>query len=404
MTATLKTPLLVYLDSSDFSTLSEPHLSQEPLALIQMLVEWTRAGQIKLVFSGTHLMEMAPLDSVYTQAAAARADLMVSLCGRNAVMSLDRLIEWELKVLTGASPSVPQIVSSNGEWYPEWGQMISPVQWIEAARDVDGIAKEQGLNRQQRRLVKRSLFRGGGRPKRKTNQFLAANEPTSDYSEILERYPMRPEDARVFGQYVAGKATAQQANEAFLESLRDPKWMMRWFAEHHSKLTPLIQWLRGPSEKMLIAANAMAAAMQTLRLNRARHTSGERPAGFTAETWSQMQDQFLCTVATRLLEHHSLPRTSTLSAKDVDQACPGFTTFVRSVHSALKDVTTETPRQAKASDFVDGAHALYAPYVDVFRADSYMANHIRKSLPNGGTTVVPKLSMLRAAIDSRLAG
>ena len=136
MTATVTTPLLVYLDSSDFSTLSRSNLSPEHEGLKQQLAAWANSGQVRFVFSGTHLMEMAPLNSAYTPAAAARADLLVSLCSRNALVSLDRLIALELKVLADLSSELPRALSSNGEWYPDWGQMISPVEWVDAARDV----------------------------------------------------------------------------------------------------------------------------------------------------------------------------------------------------------------------------------------------------------------------------
>lgn len=395
-------PLRVYLDSSDFSTLSNPGRSIEQEAVRSQLSEWADTGLVQFVFSGTHLMEMAPLSATYTPAAAARADLVVGLCRRNAVISFDRLVVLEMKRLQDPTAPAAAVVSTSAEWYPEWGNMISPVDWVDAIKEVDAASKSHGLNRQQRRSLKKGLFKGG-RPKEATRQFLADNDLGSDYRELLERYPMREQDARVLGRYVVGKATAAQANDAFLESLRDPRWMMRWFANHHAKLTPFVQWLREPAEKLLSSVGEMAEAARRMHELRGILGPSYQPELLTAEGWARLQDETVRNVARRGLKHFSPDANVSVSANDVDERCPGLSAFIRSVHSAIRDVTSETPRQPKASDFADGVHAMYAPYVDVFRADSYMANHIRRCVERHGTVVVPRLSQLVSAVAERLS-
>lgn len=394
-------PLLVYLDSSDFSTLSNPGRSNEQEVVRSQLTGLTESGLVQFVFSGTHLMEMAPLSSTYTPAAAARADLLVELCGRNAVISFDKLVKLELGRLAEPTASTANVVSTTAEWYPEWGNMISPVQWVDAIKEVDITSRQHGLNRQQRRQLKKGLFKDG-RPKKVTLQFLADNGESNDYKELVQRYPMREQDARVLGWYVVGKATAVQANEAFLESLRDPRWMMRWFAEHHGQLSPFVQYLREPAEKLLASVADIADAAHQMHKLRDSLGPSYQPEFLTANGWNRLQDATVLNIANRCLKHFSLSGNDSVTANDVDNYCPGLSAFIRSVHSAVRDSTSETPRQSKGSDFVDGVHAMYAPYVDIFRADSYMASHIRRCVEGHGTTVVPKLSQLVSAIDDRL--
>lgn len=365
------------------------------------LQEWADAGQVEFPFSGTHLMEMAPVRATYTPAAAARADLLVSLCQRNAVISFDKLIATELGRLKDPAAPHANVVSATAEWYPAWGNMMSPVQWVDAIKEVDITGKEHGLNREQRRHVKKALFKGG-QPKKATRQFLADNEAGNDYKELLERYPMREQDARVLGRYVIGTATAAQANDAFFESLRDPRWMIRWFANHHDQLNPFIQWLRGPAEKLFASVGDMAEAARRMRELGSALGPSYKPELLSAHGWARAQDETVCTVARRGLNRFYPDTTMSLVAADIDERCPGLSAFVRSVHSAIRDVTSETPRQAKASDFADGVHAMYAPYVDIFRADSYMANHVRRCVARHGTTVVPKLTQLPSVISDRL--
>lgn len=394
-------PLRVYLDSSDFSTLSNSARSNEQEAIRHALAEWADSGLVQFVFSGTHLIEMAPLAPTYTPAAAARADLLVNLCRQNAVISYDRLIDAELKRLRDPAAPPANVVSTTGEWYPRWGDMMSPVDWVDAIRQVDEASEEHGLNRQQRRRLKRALFKGG-RPKKVTRQFLADNERSSDYAELVEHYPMRLEDARVLGRYVIGEATAEQANEALLNSLRDPRWMMQWFANHYSRMSPFIEWLRAPAEKLLAAALKMHESAQQLHEMQRIVGTSLQPEIFTVKGWARLQDETVCNIAQRAVDHFTPGAKGPTSAKCVDESCPGLSAFIRSVHSAIRDTISETPRYPKASDFADGVHAMYAPYVDFFRADSYMANHIRRCVERHGTFVVPKLSLLIPAVAQRL--
>ena len=61
-----------------------------------------------------------------------------------------------------------------------------------------------------------------------------------------------------------------------------------------------------------------------------------------------------------------------------------------------------TPRKAKLSDFPDAMHAMYAPYVDVFRADSFMAPHVNRCVQRHSTIVVSKLDELVTSIGEVL--
>ena len=393
-------PLRVYLDYSDFSTLANANRTAEQDNIRRQLTMWAEEGLVQFVFSGAHLIEMAPLDACYTPAAVARADLLVSLCHRNAVISFDRLILAELNCLQDPELPAPKVISTSAEWYPEVGNLVSPVQWVDAMKEVDVTSKEIGLNRQQRRQLKRKFFKNG-QPTKATRRFLQFNEQSADYKELIEQYPMRLQDAKVLGQYTVGKATAAQANEAFLESLRDPRWMMQWFANHYAKLSTFSQWLRAPAEKLLAAVTDIAEAARRIHELGSIIGPSHKPY-LTSEYWERQQDEILCSIARRLLEVHSPGAHFDVIAGDIDERCPGLSTFFRTAHSAVRDVTGRTPRQPKASDFADGVHAMYAPYVDVFRADSYMANHVRICVQRHGTMVVPKLSQLVPVIKNCL--
>jgi len=45
---------------------------------------------------------------------------------------------------------------------------------------------------------------------------------------------------------------------------------------------------------------------------------------------------------------------------------------------------------------------MYAPYVDIFRADAYMAGHLNRVSASHRTTIAPKLDQWVLAIEKRL--
>ena len=59
--------------------------------------------------------------------------------------------------------------------------------------------------------------------------------------------------------------------------------------------------------------------------------------------------------------------------------------------------------EPKKSDWVDSLHAMYAPYVDIFRTDSYMAPIVEAKVEKYGTTVVAKIGNLAEKIETRLS-
>ena len=394
--------VVIYLDSNDYSTLSDPRRRTDALDKVRCaLLELASSPSVLFAFSGAHLSEMAPLEAKYAPAATARADLLIELCGRNAFISFDRLIKAELAHLANSPAVAPQVLSSNADWFPELEDVISPIKWADTAREIDSSIKERGLNREQRRTLKRQLFKSN-QPRPSMRGWLASQAEGEDTTDILRLYPMRPEDAKVLGRYVLGHATTEQAETAFLESLRDPRWMMRWFAAHSDKLTPVTEWLRGPSRDMADRMKEIAAGAQELRRLEAIPKAGFRAEMLTPSGWNAAQNLLLLNVANRLLVQFYPECASIDNVEIIDARCPGLSTAIRSLHSALWDSVGTRPRTPQESDFVDAVHSMYAPYVSIFRADRYMAPHIQRQVAHHQTRVVSRLEDLPDQISGML--
>lgn len=343
---------------------------------------------------------MAPLKSGHAvRAATARADLLVELCGRRTLISFDQLLQRELGGLDRPQANIHPVINQNGEWYPEWEESpISPVQWAETWRAISEETKSHGLNREMRRKLKHKVVRKG-KPTFGIQTFLSESAEGFDYSQLVQLYPMRLEDARVLGRYAIGTATVEEANKAFLESLRDPRWMMRWFVAHADTLSPVNEWLRSPARNMTRLVGEVADAATKLYALRSQLGNDFGEDILSRGAWLRQQDKMLVNVAASVRQAIFKDRPErTLKVAEIDELCPGFATMVRTAHNSIRSSVMEQPRKPKDSDFLDAVHAMYAPYVDVFRTDGFMAPHV-EACALSNTRVVPKLSQLVPLLD-----
>lgn len=398
-----KTPPIICLDNNDYSTLSDPSRRTDELDGIRdQLLEFARSGSVIFAFAGSHLMEMAPLKPEHTAAAAARADLLVALCGKSALISIDRLARGELAQAAGLDMTPVSILTNDATWFPVFdGDLLSPFTQADRVSTVVEAIKEHGGNRAHRRAQKRKFLKGS-KPTPQLQAFFAERAANPDLKDMLQSYPMRPEDAKVLTRYILGHATAKEAEIAMLSSLRDPSWMMRWFAEHHDTMSPLIHWLRAPSQKFIASLQEVMAGAQEWRRLQAMAGGKLKAEIFPAKEWRATQDDMFLRISNRVLAHFNPNCQPIADVGLLAEYCPGMSAMVRSILSSARDSLGVRPRSPQASDFADGVHAAYAPYVSIFRADGYMAPHIKKQVEHRGTLVVGKLGDLPNQIRGTL--
>jgi hypothetical protein len=112
-------PLQVYLDSSDFSDLSDPKKATvcRPVAL--QLIEWRNKGKIEIRCSQAHVCEMAPTAPQHLDLARRRAECIVQLCGKRTLLAHGDLATAEVVALHRRTPLEPQHVRNDaGMWMP----------------------------------------------------------------------------------------------------------------------------------------------------------------------------------------------------------------------------------------------------------------------------------------------
>jgi len=362
--------LQVYLDSSDYSVLSNPQCQTPALGAIRdKLFSWANSGDVEFRYSAAHICEMAPLAGTDGRAAEARADILFELCGHKTLLSADKVIIKELSILSEEGGTPIEIRSENGNWFP----------------DLEGI------------------FPTALAPSRKDRR----NPPPylkQAVKEIVSQFPMRHLSAKTLSSYLLGLETKEAAETAFLQSFREPTWLMRWFAKNGNMMTPIIDWMRGPSKSLLESTKATAIEFARIREAFSREAPKGTPLpGTDKKARAELRNQQLQRIALRITEGEGIVIQSLPDIAAIEQYAPGFTISISVWVDSVWRSISETPRAPKESDFVDAIHAVYAPYVDIFRTDSYMADLMKKPASTHGTQVVGLLSDLVPAIEARLS-
>jgi hypothetical protein len=391
-----KQSTVIYLDSCDYSNLSHSKLDTTKSEQLAALRALKKRGDVVFVYSGAHISEMSPLDQEYANAAVARTELMVEFCDRSTMISYDRLMRAELTRLVERDPHPVDVFDRNGGWFPDMGSLISPLDDLDLSGQMKEEADKQQLNRQQRRFANATMMKNGGF---RSNFEQRAGE--MDISELLAKIPMRPKDAMVLKRYVIGKATRQQAEKAFLESLRDPTFMSQWFINHHHQMGAIIEWVRRPAQEFI---DSCSKTLAELAENLAKLPEAERAnamKGASGERWTKLKKQGMLDIVNRLLARHWPGTPACENASLVEQYCPGIFVCLNGFYNSLQNSLGMKGRALKVSDFVDFIHALYIPYVSFFRADRYMCGVLQPLAARFGTQVLESPAKLLQALDAR---
>jgi len=396
-------PVKVYLDSSDYSTLSAPDLGTSDAAVRDRLIHWVRKGSIRCYFSHVLLAEMAPTTPGREDHAVARAALLFDLCRANTMIAPQRLMTMELARAISIEYSATSAYSTDGQWFPDGGdELPAPATRDELSAQIQDCAtelfQESQLNRAQRRQAQKRL-----RTQRTfVHQRVRERARTLTLSEeqarqSLNGYPLKAEDVVVLMRYYAGHGTEEAAQVAYRRSLSDPKWILEWMYRDVDRSREFADWLRAPGEDLSRQLMRSVGLADDLR---ALSDSSIGREFLSNDAWRARIDDSMArvctTIATKFLGHEGQ-----VSAKLIETKCPGTHAMLGTFYSAWRAAVEHNRKAPMRSDYGDALHAIYAPYVDVFRADSSMAPHVARHV-SGNICVVQKLRNLIPTIEQLL--
>lgn len=388
----------VYLDSQDYSTLSNPVLSDDLQSIKEKLLNLAESGAVCFYFSSLIVSEASPSESAAIEHAIRRGDFLTAICQRRALRFNHDVINDEVRYFIEGRHERVDVVCPNGDWFPAI-DLPEPVPLAELAKEyVYNEATAQNLSRQQRRAAQRKIIKKGEMRPELINALRAMNA-NAYVKHVTDQYPMQPWNAEVLVRYCLGEATKEEAVNAFRDCLRDPCWLMRWFVNKEELAHPLVSLVRKPGKEIGEMFRGLISLAEDIR--GFEHLLDDSP--LSRNNWNALLDKGLVDVFSGVAEHLSPGWSQQVDAKSIAKSCPGLTAMIGSIYSSIWDNVSGSRKSLPSdSQFPDAMHAVYAPYVDLFRADRYMAPHIQKHVGAGGAQIVSRLTDLPKAIEQRL--
>jgi hypothetical protein len=382
---------IVYLDSSDYSVLSDPSReTAEVRDIREQLLAWVRAGSVDFRYSQVHISEMAPTREDKIEEAVLRVGLLCKLCGPSCLIGYWEVLQLERLRLERQDPKLGTVFSNRGEWFTGIDETVSKM--------LEGIfnAKSEVVETLNKIATSRAHLRASEKLIKEQVQPVIAS---------LERdLPLRPGNGQVFGRYMIGNAPERELRKALDAAVREPVWMIRWLHKNFESMGPALSFLRGPSTTFHSDMTKLRKWVSDLR----RERSAEHFESSVAGIDDISNDSLLIALLqqSQSVFEISIPHTADGSVDlDVLQSCaPGLLAALKtSIQVGLAGTTVGTPRKPLGSDFLDVFHTFYAPYVHVFRADRYMAPIVQKSLGASTTQVVGSIADVVPAIERLLS-
>jgi len=385
-------PIRVYLDSSDFSKFSElQKQSSEYKDTFEYLIKKRDEGLITICFSEAHVIEAAPTSPAAIPAAIERFRTIKNLCLKNSLIHPIDVWASESRNKINFQEKL-EIVRNDGTWLP------SVVNLLEILPDVDKLVAEEikTLTRENRRKYLKN-----GKPTLKAyanmQKFYNGNA-----HELAQNLPLTPNAVKVIEQYFLGKSTRTDALNALQVSLTDLEEFGNWYSRDWKAASDLSQHLRHAGEEFkrkLLEARTEFDLLLKERIN-------------AGDDISKLQNLFKRTFQEALASSNNkiasgIAEKIGVSSETTDNpwnTAPGTTcSLTLAMHVARRSILGPMPRVPSHSDFPDCYHAVYLPYVDIYRPDSFMVSVLKECNLPFPTTIVEKLLQIPAAIEKILA-
>jgi hypothetical protein len=285
--------------------------------------------------------------------------------------------------------------------YPDYAYGNNSEWWLTNI-DFDIIAKikkrfqemtfQAGMTRSQRRLLQRNILKGN----RFRKDILFG--PSILPKEFIDKMKGLPQ------QYISG----EEINRIFRDTLSDIPTLISWITTNNLEAAELLpQIVRTYGVGLLNNARLLREeTSSSTKLEYARKNEGEirriavdaaskagRSRFEDAINSYQGQSKNATYIRSRkqecLTKCNDIPSIRVLEQVGVEYA----------IYHALKDRS----RNLKESDGGDILHALYIPFVDIYRTDSFMADLVAPVGKGFNTTIVRKTSDLIPAIEDQLS-
>jgi len=390
--------LIVYLDSSDISLLSNPLKRSKELVKIETaLLDLQSKGLIEFRFSQIHIIEAAPKDEGSVEFAKQRLNYIHKLCNKKCLTSYVNVLEHEIFQLSeNYDGSKMEFHNDESKWYPQLDRSES----ISFKSIIDEQINAQS-GREQKRMFKRRLLTKSGEVKREVINHVNLCSPTS-IKEVMDKYPVTYDEASSCLKALLNGDSESQVMEILEKSFSEVNRLPAWYEMQWDRIIPISSFLReigsslqSSTQQFYFETKDNYEKCQLLGWD--EKEIKEKLNGIFRNIKETMPVNFVKKMAENLGFTISIDKLSWVTAPSI------LTAITVSYHITQKSLYVGgTSRTFKVSDFGDISHTFHLPQVDIFRVDAFIASVIKEANLPFNTSVVGNLNDLLEAIHKRL--
>ena len=387
-------PLIVYLDSSDYSIFSDDSKrSPEIIKIESQLLKLRDENKIELRFSHINVIEAAPTKPEDKLSSLKRLQTIKKFCGQKCLASYVLILENEIEFLRKQKTISVQfnVLNENGIWFPDFAD-IKEFSCI--AEDIkEEISKIP--DRKKRRIAERKFFNANGSVKNASAFLKGSAESFAE--NICSKYPILEKDAKLAAESYFRNGSMTKFIQSFSKSLSNLEILSDWYALSWDDATQLSSFLREIGEDLLISLGQLRdKSIELTNHYKLEGLNDTQIKNKMNESFDGLLNSLPNSILNRLNKNHA-----SISNQVNWNLCPSlFTITTLSVH--LAKLNSLTKRKPKTSDLGDILHASYLPYVDIFRADANTTSIIEQAKLPFKTRVVSKLIDLPSDIENLL--
>ncbi|MBK1841402.1 hypothetical protein JHL17_28780 [Azospirillum sp. YIM B02556] len=416
----MQIPIQIYLDSKDFSRMADREKRTDDqicAKTFDYLISKVRSEEIQIRISVFHVGELLPRSPEYKDAGLRRASTAKALCDKNAFIYYERVvledIDFFLKDEKNKQkhPFPEYAFSDDGNWAPYLG--ASDFNVLNTIRKMltDEISKAPLDSRSRRNLIGSIIKPNGTFTKRGIS--ILQSDRHALLNALNGQFPLTRkfwvED--YFIKVVSGEIEERVFVKELISGLCDLENLAGWIYDRYEDTHGLTSVLFNAGTKFI---SSIADARNKID----NIISQGLNAGLSEEEVIQMCRKSLkkFSVRDRILEIF-LEREKkrfykfggpSKSSEKVLGSEHGHMPFIDSVCDSMFGFAVDRALQIKnksklsESDYADGMHAGYIPYVDIFSCDKRTANFVRLPAKRHGVTVVSRFEDIMPSIDERL--
>jgi hypothetical protein len=396
---TMKRPLVIYLDSQDFSRFGDVLRDKSDIQheeLFRRLEAMKFAGDIVFPATLPLMCELLQFDAAHRETTFCKAKAVERLCDSYALPAPTRLAAIEVARVAHRAglidhPPAAPMLSTDRLWFPTIADSLSDLRETMQTAAMQSLA-EKGYEPEFRRHVEEGLAK------------VDWSAAVADLAPAIADQVGVPL-ASVFDfvvPFLRGELSSREASRGMLSGISKPTVFVDLYFERHGPLGDLPSWIRNAGLTIARYLDAVRSNLGPLRTaadkKRASLLVGRLKSSFRAISFElakagatefYLDDQIIGHVAANEDMHSLVP-----SAHIATAAMEAYTLQVVGL--------TTGGAKIERSFGGDVLHSFYLPYVDLWRGDRRFSAALRQALPPYRDRIAGPLARLPEEIEVRL--